>query len=84
MKSIERRFIKSKESIPLASDYINFAIAVTGGGFSESVIRRWFYKLVPKADYERKDKKKLFLQLVALSNPLRTTKIDTKTTPEAE
>ena len=84
MKSIERRFNNSKESRPWLSNWANFAIAITKSGFSESTIRRWFYKLVPKEEYESKDKQDIFAYLMELSNAPRTTEIDTKRTPGEE
>ncbi|MFA7170181.1 MAG: hypothetical protein WC178_05025 [Candidatus Paceibacterota bacterium] len=69
MKSLERNFIKITERNPPWSSYICFAVAVTKRKFQRSVISRWFYKLVEKDDYERKDKKGLLAHLHDLSNP---------------
>lgn len=68
MKSLERRFNNIKKRNPLWSDYICFAEAVKGQKFSREAIRRWFNKLVDKDDYDRRDKRKLIMNLEALTN----------------
>lgn len=75
MKSIERRFAKLQQVEPEAGSYIHFARAVEGGQFAPVSIRRWFYRLVEKEEYERGDTGELFAHLDQLSNLLRTTKI---------
>jgi hypothetical protein len=69
MKSLERNFQKIAERNLPWSSYICFAAAVTKREFQRSVISRWFYKLVEKGDYERKDRKGLLAHLHDLSNP---------------
>jgi len=46
MRSIERNFEEEQRRDPNASDYLSLYRAVKGKGWSESMIRRWFRKLV--------------------------------------
>ena len=82
MKSIERRFAKLQEAQPKAGSYINFAQAVEGGQFAPASIRRWFYRLVEKEEYERGDTGELFAHLDQLTNPPRATQIEGTATRE--
>lgn len=69
MKSLERNFIKTVKRNPLWSSYVCFAVAVTKRKFKRSAISRWFYRLVEKDDYNKKDRKGLLIHLHDLSNP---------------
>jgi len=68
MRSIEARFLKVKEKNQSLGDYPIFAKAIRGQRFSKDIISRHFNKLVPKSDYDVKDKKTLITQLVKISN----------------
>lgn len=59
MKSIKRRFLKIQKENPNLGDYIVFARAIAGGNFTRARIARAFNELVPKDDYDQKDKKDL-------------------------
>ncbi|MFA4942071.1 MAG: hypothetical protein WC564_00315 [Patescibacteria group bacterium] len=67
MKSIERRFKNLEASNPGWSTYTCFAEAISGQGFGEQTIGRWFNKLVDKNDYSSSDKKDVLKHLVNLS-----------------
>ena len=67
MRSIQRRFSNIRDKNINLGDYIVFARAVKGQGFSKDMISRWFNKLVEKDDYDKKDKKALIQHLVNLS-----------------
>lgn len=66
MQSIERRFISMQEKYPNHSSFICFGRAIKDQGFSESMIKRWFNKLVDKDDYCRSEKAELFAHLYSL------------------
>ena len=68
MKSILANFKAQKDNG--VSDYIKFYRAVAGKGFSRYSINEWFGKLVPKSDYQRKDRERLIEILDTASNPL--------------
>ncbi|MGB2580623.1 MAG: hypothetical protein WBC83_02915 [Minisyncoccia bacterium] len=68
MRSIERRFEIVKGKNKGVGDYINFAKTVKNQNFSKEMIRRWFTKLVPKEDYDQRDKKQLMGHLANLSS----------------
>ena len=67
MKSIERRFKKISDANPFLGDYIVFAKAIAGQGFSKVRLARAFNKLVPKDDYDPKEKKELLAHLYDLN-----------------
>jgi hypothetical protein len=67
MKSIERRFRKEEKDNPNLGDYIVFAKAIAGQGFSQDRLARAFNKLVPTDDYDTKDKKALMEHLNLLN-----------------
>ncbi|MEI6552997.1 MAG: hypothetical protein WCO09_00340 [bacterium] len=67
MKSIERRFKKVAEQNPNLGDYIVFAKAIAGQGFTKDRLARAFNKLVPKDDYAPGDKKELLAHLYDLN-----------------
>lgn len=69
MRSIKRRFKNFQTKSGGLSSYINFARAVSGQGFSENILSRWFNKLVEKDDYDKKDRKQIIRNLVLLSKP---------------
>lgn len=70
MKSVQRRFNEVTKNNPGWSSLVCFSEAVKNQKFTTSMMRRWFYKLVDKCDYERKDKKVL---LQGLDGLLKTT-----------
>lgn len=57
MRSIEKRFQKITEKHPNLSTYICFTKTVTGQGYNNSMIRRWFKKLVDPEDYDASENK---------------------------
>jgi hypothetical protein len=57
MRSIKHRFDEIAERNPGLSSYICFARTVTGQGYNQSMIRRWFNKLVNKEDYDASENK---------------------------
>ena len=67
MKSIERRFNQISKENPNWSSLICFSEAVREGGFSSNMIRRWFYKLVSKDDYQQCDKKLIIQHIDTIS-----------------
>ncbi len=69
MKSIERRFkkIASKKGNEFLGDFIILGRAVEAQGFSRDRVARAFNKLVPKDDYDPKDKKELLAHLFGLN-----------------
>lgn len=67
MISIKERFDISQLKQPHLSDFISFAEAVSGQGYSRKNIVREFGKLVSKDDYDKKDKRTIISQLVDLS-----------------
>ncbi len=69
MRSIERRFKNFQTKSGGLSSYMNFAQAISGQGFSENNLSRWFNKLVEKDDYDKKDRKQIIKNLVLLSKP---------------
>lgn len=75
--------MREQKRNPFSGDYVNFSQAVAGGRFSFETIRRWFNVLVENDGYSRSDKKVLLSQLVARSNPLRTTRNEGKTAHRA-
>lgn len=74
MKSLERNFIKIAERNPPWSSYMCFAVAVTKRNFQESIISRWFSKLVDKDDYAKRDKREVLRHLQRLSKPTEENK----------
>ena len=73
MKSVQRRFNAVAKNNPMWSSLVCFSEAVKNQKFTPAMMRRWFYKLVDKCDYERKDKKVL---LQGLDGLLKTTQHD--------
>ena len=69
MKSIEARFMNLKEKNPGWGSYICIAGAMGGQNFSKNMVRRWFFKLMPKDEYLRSEAKGLINCLTNLSNP---------------
>lgn len=76
MRSLKRRFQTIEEKNSQWSSYICFVEAVRGQQFSASTIRRWFYVLVEKDDYRRKEKGQLLAHMEDLTKAVRTTKIE--------
>lgn len=68
MRSIFARVNRIKEKAPNFGDYLVLTQAIQGQGFSRDIISRHFNKLIPKNDYDPKDKKSLINQLVQISN----------------
>lgn len=67
MKSIETTFKKISRLNQYYSTHLCFAETIKGRSFNEQIIRRWFYKLVDKDDYDRKDTKAILIHLDTLS-----------------
>ena len=80
MKSLERRFNNIKEKNPNWSSYLCFSSAIKGQSFNKQTIHRWFQKLVDKDDYARSEKRVILAHLDNLSNTVRATKIESRTT----
>lgn len=57
MRSIKHRFEEIAEKNPGLSTYTCFARTVTGQEYNQSMIRRWFNKLVDKDDYDASENK---------------------------
>ena len=68
MRSIERRFVLSKDKNTNVSSFIAFTHAIKCQNFSPTVIARWFNQLVDKGDYCKEDKKAILSHLTKLSN----------------
>ena len=82
MKSIERRFKELQKNEGGWSSYVCFFEAIYEQGFSRSIIRRWFNKLVDLDDYAKREKSDIIDFLYKKSIPkkgLRTTRIRGKT-----
>lgn len=77
MKSLKRRFDniaqKNAQKNLGWSPHTCLLNAIRDRRFSKQVIHRWFNILVPKDDYDKKEKKACIDHLVSISNPLRTT-----------
>lgn len=67
MKSLEIRFNAIAEKKPNLSSYACFAEAITGHGFSDQRMRRWFFKLVERDDYTKDIQNDLLAHLEKLS-----------------
>jgi hypothetical protein len=63
MKSLERRFKNIEKRNPDWSTCLCFSEAVSRQNFSRQTIHRWFYKLVDKKDYDKKEVKQLLSYL---------------------
>lgn len=68
MNSIERRFNLIAQTNPYWAPYTCLAEAVAGRKYNRKTIRRNFFKLVPKADYEMVVEKDLIAELERVSN----------------
>jgi len=68
MRSIKRRFNNIAKGNPFWNSYMCFAEAIKEQKFSKQTIHRWFYKLVNKNDYDKKDKKAILAHLSGLTN----------------
>jgi hypothetical protein len=66
MKSIEATFKKISRLNPCYSTYLCFTETIKGRSFSGQIIRRWFYKLVDKGDYDKNDTKAILTHLDTL------------------
>lgn len=64
MRSIERRFEKSKNTTTITKFYD----AVAYQKFSKDRIRRYFNQLVDKDDYDQSDKRAILQDLYRLTN----------------
>ena len=73
MRSLKARFKHRAEKYPFDSSFICFGNAVRGRGFTKEVIRKWFYKLVDKEDYEKSDSVKLIEHMHRLSKTAEET-----------
>ena len=68
MRSIQRRFEQIKKKRSDAGSFVCFAAAIADQRFSNSILSRWFYKLVEPDDYARVERKQLLSYLYSLSN----------------
>lgn len=59
MKSLERRFRHLEDKHPLWSSYTCFAVAVLEVKYSRKTIGYWFYQLVRKEDYAKRDERSI-------------------------
>jgi hypothetical protein len=73
MKSLQTRFNQISQKHPYWSSYTCFAEAITSQQFSQSILHRWFQKLVEKDDYAKNEKKAVLEHLENLTNLPRTT-----------
>ncbi|MEI6553844.1 MAG: hypothetical protein WCO09_04700 [bacterium] len=69
MRSIERRFKKfaAKKENEFLGDFIVLGRAVADQGYSLDRLARAFNRLVPKDDYDKRDKKALLEHLYSLN-----------------
>lgn len=74
MKSIERRFKNIAKYNPNLGAYVVLAGSVREQHFSHVMIARKFNKLVPKIDFDFKDKKKLYKHLYSLNDEPKSKK----------
>ncbi len=76
MRSIERRFNSIASKNPYWSSYICFAEAIKSQSFSKEIIHHWFYKLVEKNDYDKKDVRQILKHLASLSESKKVAEDD--------
>lgn len=74
MKFIERRFRLFEKKYPDYFDFVVFSLATEKQNFSRQKLSKWFYKLVDKDDYEKRDSVKLLRNLEKETNALRSVK----------
>lgn len=67
MKSIRYRFNEQESKRPAHSTFLNYAAAIKDQGFSSSMVRRWFNKLVDRDDYDQAEKGVLLRYLYGLA-----------------
>lgn len=68
MRSLKARFENLKEKNPNWGSYITLAHSVKFQNFGRDKIGRWFYKLMPKEEYQRNEARGLISHLTNLSN----------------
>jgi len=68
MKSLKRRFAIEEDKRPLYSTLVNFGHAIKGKRYGKKTIVKWFYELVDKDDYDRKDRYDIIDHMLGLSN----------------
>jgi len=69
MYNVKERFEKIAEAKPYLSTYMVYAETVSGTGLTESIVRRWFRKLVDADDYAKNEAVAVIRHLVALAEP---------------
>ena len=70
MKSIKLDFEKVSKKYGNLSSFVCFGITIKGKGYSSSVIRKNFNKLVDPEDYDKSNKKEYYQHFNYLSNLL--------------
>lgn len=78
MKSLERRFNNIKDKKSNWGSYLCFAEAIKNQNFNKDIVRRWFNKLVKNDDFLKSEKKAILAHLENLTNPLKATEIEGK------
>lgn len=78
MRSIKSRFNKIKSKNPFLGSCIIFAEAVKGQRFTQSSITREFSQLVPKDEYDKKERRGVIKFLTEISNVLEDDIITSK------
>ncbi|MCX6756192.1 MAG: hypothetical protein NTX85_02540 [Candidatus Nomurabacteria bacterium] len=78
MRSIKSRFDKIQNKYPSLGACIILAQAVRGRRFTQSSITREFTKLVPKDEYDKKERRTIIKFLVEVSNTLEDDTITMK------
>lgn len=69
MKQLEKTFNKIKTEEPLRSSFVCFEKTIRGKNYCRRIIQNYFNKLVPKDDYDSKDKKVIISSLCDMSIP---------------
>ena len=69
MYKVKERFEKIAEAKPYLSTYMVYAETVSGTGLTESIVRRWFRKLVDADDYAKSEAPAILRHLVTLAEP---------------
>ena len=68
MRSIKHRFVRLQNEHPNLGDYVVFARAITGQGFTSDSISRAFTKMISRDKYDKKERKILLNHLCGLSD----------------
>lgn len=68
MRSIKSRFNKIQRKQPLLGACITLAQAIRSRKFTQSSITREFTKLIPKDEYDKKERRSIIKFLTEISN----------------